>query len=506
MAWLSETWDTYFANATARRDFRTQLRGAKPILLWSAYLILLIFVGMTMYAGLESGGEQSIATLQSSLKGFYQTIVMLLSGTIIVIAPALTAATIASERQRRSLDLVLSTPMQIKHYLVGKLIGSYRYTWMLLLLSLPLVSMCVILGGATWLDVITTFFKLSLFGLLFTAIGLLISVLAPKPVSAVVYTYATVGGYIFLTWAISDAFGPWSGPTSFLTTLNPFYIAFDYDPYYGMMPAPENTCLFLTIFVLVACKFLLLGTASAMSRYGSAETKSFRVHSLVLACLIGFLVSYYATSPSAAVTSMTPPPTSTVTPYLYGDEIGTLICYFAVLIHWITPFIACSSATAERRNQPDGFFSFRKILMATPASALPFMLSLVLLFALGVVGGLLATGSVFELTPLLDATMWSAGFLTFIWSLCRLASSMNKDLTNTRGTAMFLIVCALLIPVPILMALSQDTPNIWLIYPLNAVFDNTWGRQLAGFVMFVAGLAIAYVASWNRKAQRIRPI
>jgi hypothetical protein len=127
MAWLSETWDTYFANATARRDFRTQLRGAKPILLWSAYLILLIFVGMTMYAGLESGGEQSIATLQSSLKGFYQTIVMLLSGTIIVIAPALTAATIASERQRRSLDLVLSTPMQIKHYLVGKLIGALSH-------------------------------------------------------------------------------------------------------------------------------------------------------------------------------------------------------------------------------------------------------------------------------------------------------------------------------------------------------------------------------------------
>ena len=68
-AWILENRDTYFANPTARRDFRTQLRGVKPALLWSGYLLLLIFVGMVVglgvYQRLSLTGEEQLRRMDS---------------------------------------------------------------------------------------------------------------------------------------------------------------------------------------------------------------------------------------------------------------------------------------------------------------------------------------------------------------------------------------------------------------------------------------------------------
>jgi hypothetical protein len=142
-------------NASSMRDFRVQLRGSRSVLLFGAYLLSLITIALLVYSSaIRNGTSVSIVEAQSSLQSFYATVIGLLGGMICLVTPALCATSILTERQRKSLDLVFSAPVSPKYYLVGKMLSSYRYIWMLLVLSLPVTAACVVLGGATWRDVL----------------------------------------------------------------------------------------------------------------------------------------------------------------------------------------------------------------------------------------------------------------------------------------------------------------------------------------------------------------
>ncbi len=204
-SWIRSSLSCYFGNAATVRDFRVQLRGNRAILLWGFYLLVLIGFTMIVYSGSAAGAQSSIVDAQRKLREFYQSVMILLAVMINLIAPALTAGSIVMERQRRSLDLVFSAPVTPKYYLVGKMVSSYRYIWMLLILSLPITSACVVLGGATWSDVIAAYLILSSNALIYTAIALLLSTLSRQPVAAVVWSYVASIGYSFITAGIAGS-------------------------------------------------------------------------------------------------------------------------------------------------------------------------------------------------------------------------------------------------------------------------------------------------------------
>ncbi|MBA3725059.1 MAG: hypothetical protein H0W86_01070 [Armatimonadetes bacterium] len=465
------------------------------MLLWSSYLLLLILIGMSIYAAIGSYSDGSVASLQFELASFFGTIMVLLAAAMTLVAPALTAGSIAGERQRRSLDLVLSTPIELKHFLVGKLIASYRYTWMLLLLSLPLVSMCIVLGGATWVDVVYAYIHLSLFGLLFTAVGLTISVVAPRPISAVVYTYIAICGYVLLTTAIAATAGvPYStGPgltnNFFLMALNPFSVWLFASTNTQALPLALPNWIFLAVFVAFMCKLLLLGAASSLSRYGSAETKSFRIHSLVYIAILSFVagIGFIPTGSSA-------------------EAVAYYLCFLAILLHWMVPFTACYSSSAERKFQPDGVFSLRRMLLGTPSGALPFLLLAVMIATVFSVLGLKSARAVFDWSSLLQGTLWAMGFLVLIWSICCLASSVGKNLTSARGTAMTLLLCVLLLPIPLFEAIStgQNSDEVWRLHPMFAAVANIGSGGYSGIVMAAIGIAVSFVARRNDSVRRKR--
>lgn len=504
--WLIETKETYIGNPTAHRDFRTQLRGIKPILLWTSYLLLLIFSGMAVYGSLEVSGSRSLASLQWSLKSFYGTILMILAGAVVVVTPALTAASIASERQRRSLDLILSTPLQIKSYLVGKLIASYRYTWMLLILSLPLVSMCIILGGATWGEVLGVYLRFSLFGILFTAIGLLMSVLAPKPVSAIVYAYVAVGFYIFMSTILaifveSDS----STSMSVVASFSPFLdggmatgAGFDYDSLLAWLP--------LALLVAIGSKILLLAAASAMSGFRSSYTVSLRIHVLLA---VTALVALVCTKlPDSLLFSFTASISGTsagsygTTPGFadnLGRYTGLMLCAGAISFHWVIPFLSCYSAVAEKRFQPNGLFNIRETFSGTPAGALPYLSLLVATATATAMVTYRVTDVPVSTAQIMSAAIWTIGFVTFVWSISVLASSFSRSLTAARGTSLVLLICTLLLPAPVLQALAEIEGNnaIWQLHPYSSAFGIGMDRAYPGYAMLLCATAISLAAYLN---------
>lgn len=434
--WARQTARCYVGNACSVRDLRSQLRGNRAILLWSLYLVTLLSISLFAYSQIVRTERMGIVDAQRQLIDFYKSVMGALSVLIMLIAPAMTAGSIVLERQRRSLDLVFSAPVSAKYYLTGKLISSYRYVWMLLLLSAPVSGLAVVLGGATAGDVFAAYAILSFTGLLFTAIGLLMSALVAKPIAAVVYTYLACG-FIGLAGVGADfgaqetarmAMGAeivrpaWAIPI--VSVVGAFESATMTD--FGFIVAP--TWISTGLATLFFVRFLLLGAASSLSGFGSAETKSFRAHALVLALIVGFVIVGVSDMGGAM----------SVVGYSSANyvRLGAAAWASLTLLPFL-PVVTCHSPLGPRRHWNDGWFSLRRALTGTPSGGLPFTFLMV--------AALIApTLVVYAREPVpWVLIVWLFGLWALFWSTGRAVCRANPQLSTSRGVQFAAILCVL---------------------------------------------------------------
>jgi ABC-type Na+ efflux pump permease subunit len=67
------------------------------------------------------------------------------------------AASVAAEKDRRTLDLILLTNLTSAQYVLGKLLGSLLMVWMLILAALPLFALSLFFGGISARQVLDVF-------------------------------------------------------------------------------------------------------------------------------------------------------------------------------------------------------------------------------------------------------------------------------------------------------------------------------------------------------------
>src|SRR5689334_17824116 len=182
LAWVAEQHRVYFDNAPAVREYRTQLRSSRAPWLLVGYLAILVAMASLTYWGVSFAGTGSPAEVQGRLNGFFQAVIGMLEFMVALAAPVVAASSVIGEYNTRMIDLVFSSPMSAKYFLVGKLVAAYRYILLMLAVSLPVAAVSVVLGGATWSDVLTSYALVSLHALLYMSISLPIAVLTGKAI------------------------------------------------------------------------------------------------------------------------------------------------------------------------------------------------------------------------------------------------------------------------------------------------------------------------------------
>lgn len=462
--WIQETWRTYVGNATSVRDFRVQMRGSKTILAWSLYLAVLLTVGYFTYSSIHQLDRfmTGPASVQALLGSFFGTMMRVIAGAIVVIAPGLTAASIVGERQRKSFDLVFSAPVTPKYYLVGKMIGSYRYTIMLLVLSVPVVALSALLGGATWADILVCYFLLSMSGLLMTAIALLVSALVERLQAAIATSYLLVALYIFLSFSIAASFafgGAFrSGPISeapFLVTLNPFLLPEVYGTYSMVGAVQVPNWVFTGIFTLLSVRLLLLGAGSALSPYGSPETKSLRIQGLLYIALFTLLFVWF---PSIGARRM-------------GD--GTFLTYILLILSALVPFIVSFGEFERKVTEYDGPWNWRRTFFGTPSGAGPYLMSVI--GVIFVAGAFVSNYRGIGWDSFAAHFMHCAGVLTFFAGATRMICS-GVGFARGRALSNVLIIGLVwVLPIFLTIAISASYASsgmavgsnpAWLLWPL----------------------------------------
>jgi len=466
-AWITEFRDTYFANATSRRDFRVQMRGSRSAILFGCYLSALVAVATIYYSSSNFGQVQSVVEAQRALTEFYATMMRVLAVLVVLITPALSASTVAAERARQSLDLIFSAPVSPRYYLVGKVISSYRYTWMLLVLALPITAAAVVLGGAAWADVLNAYLLLSFHALLFTTFALLMSSVAAKPVSAIVWSYVGVGFYAFFTSMFATYSTFTRGSTDELpviATLTPFFVAETASSYSLINGVNVPNWILTGLLVLAACKFMLLGAAVRLEPGQPKHVRSLRSHALAYGFALAVLYGFCAgTSGLFGMTAPNP------------AEVGSNTFAIGLVLLLFMPGLVSYGFDDGRRHYPDGVFKFRNILTAKPSGALPFLLTFFGLTIVGAIAGQSAYGKAAspEFWPWV---VFGLGFWTMFWAFGRLASSALLGVKSARSVLTGIICTFVLLPIGIIPALQTALGivwpnNLWMFWILGPVTD-----------------------------------
>ncbi|WP_286906601.1 ABC transporter permease [Clostridium sp. UBA1652] len=131
----------------------------------------------------------------SGLVGLYFTVTLIEFILIGMISPTLTASAICGERERGTLDILLSTKMSPLSIILGKLLASLSKVVLLIIASTPVFAITLSLGGVSIINIIQMILLYIMTAIFCGSVGLFFSSVLKSTKSS---TAASYGLLIFL--------------------------------------------------------------------------------------------------------------------------------------------------------------------------------------------------------------------------------------------------------------------------------------------------------------------
>jgi ABC-type transport system involved in multi-copper enzyme maturation permease subunit len=177
----------YFMNNPAlQRELLVNLRMGRAFILLLLYQALLGAVVVVAWPRPESGRLESDMTAARSLVNlFFQGQFILAS----LMAPSFAAGTITGEKERHTYEMLLASPLQPAAIVWGKLLASLAPLAILIFASLPIVMLCLPLGGVQFFELLAAYFALLVSVATFGMIALACSAYFQRTSAALVASY-----------------------------------------------------------------------------------------------------------------------------------------------------------------------------------------------------------------------------------------------------------------------------------------------------------------------------
>ena len=176
-------------NAVLMRELRASLRNARPFALIALYVAVL---GAIVISSFPANQEIQITLGTASGnrgKDLYWTFVLAQAALIFLVLPAIAAGALSQEREQRTLEPLLLTPLTPLQIVWGKAVGVLSLGGLLLVSTLPLTSLCFLLGGVSPGELIAAYIVLLGLALFTASIGIYCSAKWTNTVHATLWTY-----------------------------------------------------------------------------------------------------------------------------------------------------------------------------------------------------------------------------------------------------------------------------------------------------------------------------
>ena len=167
-----------------------------------AYLFLAAFAGVTLFTFFW--GEAFFARNIADVRPLFEWMPLLL----IFLASTLTMRMWSEERRSGTLEYVLTQPVPLWHFVVGKFLGCVALLVVALAITLPLPITVAILGDLDWGPVLAGYLATLLLGAAYLSIGLFVSSRSDNQIVSLITAVALCGFFYLLgSKAITDFFG-----------------------------------------------------------------------------------------------------------------------------------------------------------------------------------------------------------------------------------------------------------------------------------------------------------
>ncbi|MCL6452508.1 MAG: ABC transporter permease [Alicyclobacillus sp.] len=253
----------WWHNPLVNKEFRQRMRTARAPMVIVFYLLCMAV--LTFFLLYENVQGQFSLLLPARSEQVFLIVSLLQMVVAAYLTPAFAATAVSGERERRTLAVLLTTPMSPFGILAGKVLSSSALLALLLVVTLPLYSLVFLFGGAVPQETLAVF-GFQLFTIVvIAALSVAWSTIALRSGWSTVLSYATVatmtlatGGagyglrYVATRFPVDEFLPRWG---NWLLQLNPLWVEARLE---NAVTGPERSWLVFIGVYTILCAALLM--------------------------------------------------------------------------------------------------------------------------------------------------------------------------------------------------------------------------------------------------------
>lgn len=178
-------------NPVLRNESKLTARTPRFSLMILIYITVLSVGTLIFYSSYSSEVYVSGINPQGAVT-LYIIMAVIQAILLMFIVPSLTATSICSEREKQTLDILLSTRLSPLQIILGKLSASSLKVIMLIVCTIPLYAICGLIGGVKLSNILVLVGSFIINTIFVGAIGVFISTYSKTSKAATALTYALV--------------------------------------------------------------------------------------------------------------------------------------------------------------------------------------------------------------------------------------------------------------------------------------------------------------------------
>lgn len=178
-----------FENPVLQRELLVNLRTNRSFVLLAVYQLLLAAVVLVAWPSAQR------LDLTANPQSAQNLVNLFFLGQYVIaslMAPSFAAGAITGEKERLTYEMLLASPMRPGAIVFGKMVASLTHLGMLIMASLPIIVLCLPLGGVSVYEVLAAYLGLIVSVILFGAIGVFCSSYFSRTASSLVVSYLLI--------------------------------------------------------------------------------------------------------------------------------------------------------------------------------------------------------------------------------------------------------------------------------------------------------------------------
>lgn len=176
-------------NPVLQRELLVNLRMAR------AFLLLLLFQLLLAAVVYLAWPQETVRIDLSSSRNSSQLIDLFFLGQFILaslMTPSFAAGAVSGEKERKTFEMLLASPLHPKSIVGGKLVAALTHLAILIFSSLPIVMLCLPLGGVSIFEVLAAYFALIIVVITFGMISVACSSFFKRTSASLVVSYLVI--------------------------------------------------------------------------------------------------------------------------------------------------------------------------------------------------------------------------------------------------------------------------------------------------------------------------